>query len=161
MSTVENINPEEEPVPKPWVPRVITGGKGPPEPPSAGNWLSALRPGHTFVCRQSEKSVDYELFHVVFVKENMYLLKWVLPDGKLWDKYVDSKLFSNHYRDHKVMGFIDLTEEAGDDNEHDFGQGDRPDRSRDLVLHEAVQGVDQLPHPAGDEEPDLPDGDQR
>jgi hypothetical protein len=135
MATVENINPETEPVPRAWVPRVVTGGKGPPEPPEDidTNWLKTLKAGHTFICRQGPKSIDYELYHIIFVKDEMYLLKWALPDGKLWDRYVDSKIFSNLYRDHKVMGYIDPqqfleeTPTKGDEHEHTDGQSDRPD----------------------------------
>lgn len=138
---VVNIQAEEK-SPEAWTPRVITGGKGPPQPPT-NDWLKDLSAGTTFVARANENYVDYELYHVVFKTLDAVLLKWELPDGKYWDRFVNSKEFSRRYRDYIILGVQQQEEENGN--------GNRADRLGDVVLHEAVPGEHQLPE--GSEEP--------
>ncbi len=136
--TVENINPEKEPIPAGWVPRVIQGGKGPPEPPGNNkDWLAELTPGTTFVCRANEHYIDYELYHVVFKTLECVLLKWELPDGKFWDRFVNTKEFSKRYQDYVILG-------VGKEEENDGNGQCHQVRSGDMVLHETVQGIDQV-----------------
>lgn len=47
-----NINPEKEPIPASWVPRVITGGKEPPDG-SGEVYLHRLSVGTTFIAGAS------------------------------------------------------------------------------------------------------------
>lgn len=133
--------------------RVLTGGKGPPDPPGEkGNWLSTFDIGTTFVCRnKNSKEVDLNLYHVVFKTQDVVLLAWRLPDGKTLDYYVDPERFSKDFVRPTILGTQPVAEE---ENENDSGQRD-PLRSSDVVLHEAVQGVDQVVPEA--EQPVLPD----
>jgi hypothetical protein len=105
MTAVENINPEKEPVPASWVPRVIRGGKGPPEGPrDTENWLLKLDVGTVFLCRQGEKTVDWEeYFLLAKPSNNIYYLKVSLPDGNIWTRRVDPKLFCNYHKDFQVL----------------------------------------------------------
>lgn len=107
-----------------WHPRVITGGKGPPEPPDKDghNWLADLEAGTTFVARsRNSKEVDLNLYHVIFVSlPDVMLLKWVLPDGKVLDYYVDPARFSKQFENHTVLGVMkqETSEEDEDGNDH-------------------------------------------
>lgn len=93
--------------------RVLTGGKGPSEPPKEGNWLAELAEGTTFVARdRNTKDVDNNLYHVLFrALPEIMLLKWELPDGKLLDFYVDPERFSNKFVLRKVLGIVQLQSE--------------------------------------------------
>lgn len=149
MSVAEDREEDELRVTKYPKLRVLTGGKGPPEPPEEGvNWLADLIPGTTFVARhQNSKEVDWNVYHVVFshLPEVMFL-KWELPDGKLLDYYVDPGRFSRKFKDWVVLGIVKLepreVAEGGDDGN---GNGDRSDRPADVVLHAPVPGEHQLP----------------
>ena len=137
-----------------WTPRVITGGKGPTEPPGEGiNWLAEYDAGTTFVCRhKNSNEVDLNLYHVVYKHlPEVVLLAWRLPDGKMLDVYVDPERFSKNFEKPTILGIQPVANEEDDDDQE---QRDNL-RSRDVVLHEAVQGVDQVV--SGSEEPDLPD----
>jgi hypothetical protein len=140
MTAVENINPEKEPVPASWVPRVITGGngKGPPEGPTppVTNWLIHL-PVDTVFVAQPRGSAEMNLYNVQYASEECYLLVWRLPDGKLLDMYYNPEDFCKMMKSYKVLGSLPISEEKND--------SDRTDRSADVVLHEAVPGGDQLP----------------
>src|SRR5688572_32931717 len=88
--------------------RVLSGGKEPPDEPSE-DWLSTYVPGTSFVARErNSKNVDFNLYHVIFVRDEVTLLKWELPDGKLLDYYVDPKRFSNRFVDPVILGVVDL-----------------------------------------------------
>lgn len=119
MSAVENINPETHPIPASWVPRVITGGKGPPEGPTTGdNWLSQLPLRAVFACRQNDKTVDWEIYTLMHKFEDIYQLVWEMPNGNLFTRRVHPQLFSNLMRDHR---FIDI---LPDPYEQEAPQGD-------------------------------------
>src|SRR5207248_5201 len=78
-----------------------------PEPPATGeNWLADLEVGTTFVARdKNSKEVDYNHYFVLFKSlPKVVLLKWILPDGKLLDFYVDPERFSKRFADHEVLG---------------------------------------------------------
>ena len=115
MSRVENIDPEKEPIPASWVPRVITGGKGPPEGPTSGeNWLLNLDVGTVFLCRQGKKTVDWEEYFLLAKPAfDIYYLKVSLPDGNIWTRRVDPKLFCNHHKDFQVLYVQQQEEENG------------------------------------------------
>lgn len=137
MSSVENINPEKEPIPTPWVPRVITGGKGPPDgtPPSV-NWLVTFPVDTTFVA-QPRGSAEMNLYHVQYASPECYLLTWRLPDGKMLDMYYNPEDFCRMMKSYKILGNLPIQEETDD-------ECNRTDRPTDVVLHEAVPGGDQL-----------------
>lgn len=135
--------------------RLLQGGKGPSEPPAGHNWLADIEPGTTFVCRSKlSKEVDLNLYHVVFRSlPDVVLLAWRLPDGKMLDYYVDPERFSKQFEKVTILGQQPVAIEEDDDGNSNSL------RPPDLVLHEAVQGVDQVVSKT--EQPDLPDGDQR
>lgn len=126
MSEVTNIDPEKEPVPRSWTPRVITGGKGPPEGPrepgDAFNWLVDLPVGTTFVA-QPRGSSEMNLYHVQYASEDCYCLVWRLPDGKMLDMYYNPEDFCKNMKSHKVLGSLPIAEEEDDGSE----QRDRAD----------------------------------
>jgi len=153
MSNVEELEEREDQPHAGWVPKVITGGKGPPEAPSE-DWLTPLEQFTTFVCRQNSNTTDGELYHLQFKGTQFYLLLWELPDGKVWSRYVHPASFCKQHKEYEILGVIKPITEGdpkpptqGDDNERNSH------RHPDLVLHEAVQGVDQVVQ--GTEEPDL------
>lgn len=92
--------------------RVASGGKGPPDPPEDDtNWLADYLPGTTFVSmRRNSKDCDLELFHVMFNTSEVCLLKWELPDGKVWDKYVTPTGFSKLMKPGIILGVVKLIE---------------------------------------------------
>lgn len=109
--------------------RVITGGKGPPEEPTE-NWLGDMSPGTSFVARErNSKNVDFNLYHVVFKREGVMLLKWELPDGKLLDYYVDPKRFSSRFVDPVILGIVNLEEALQAPKEVEDEQRNRTDPS--------------------------------
>lgn len=85
--------------------RVATGGKGPPEGP-VHNWLADLEPRTAFVARhRNSNDVDYNQYYVLFkALPKVVLLKWILPDGKLLDYYVDPVRFSKMFPDYVILG---------------------------------------------------------
>lgn len=106
MTVVEEIEEEVVKVEKYPKLRLLTGGKGPPEDTSGENWLADLERGTTFVARdKNSKEVDYNHYFVLFKSlPKVVLLKWVLPDGKLLDFYVDPVRFSKKFGDYEVLG---------------------------------------------------------
>lgn len=151
VDTADTVLKDDEETPKKWVPRVITGGKGPPKAPEGHNWLSELPRGTTFVCRhKNNQDVDLNLYHVVFKDDNVVLLAWRLPDGKMLDYHVDPVRFSQKFEHVTILG-----DQPVDNEEDDNGSQRQCDHSGspDVVLHEAVQGVD--PVVSEPERPDL------
>ena len=100
MSQAININPEKEPVPRGWLPRVITGGKG--DPPDPNDWLTPMEVGSVFVARQKDFPVDGELFKLVFKGEIFYLLEHIVNDDS-YDRYVIPSAFSRRYVEHELL----------------------------------------------------------
>jgi len=108
MTNAEELDEEElRPTRYPRL-RLLTGGKGPPEPPdgSSDNWLAEYDIGTTFVARhRNSKEVDYNLYYVLFKNlPEVVMLKWQLPDGKVLDYYVDPERFSKMFEDHVILG---------------------------------------------------------
>lgn len=108
--------------------RVARGGKGPPEAPTGDCWLEDFEIGTVFACRANVNTVDWELYFLVHKYSNIYLLKMETPDGKLWERRVDPKMFCKHYRDYEVIAVHAINEEVvkppeGDDD----GNSDRSD----------------------------------
>jgi hypothetical protein len=104
--------------------RVLTGGKGPPEPPKTGhNWLSTLEKGTIFICRANDKQVDFELYLLLYKSDTFALIQWQMPDGKVYDRRVDPVLFCNNHRDYEVLQVYKINEEKeepqGSDGETD------------------------------------------
>lgn len=89
--------------------RVLTGGKGPPDLPNT-NWLSELPVRTQFACRLNNKTVDWEMYFLYHKISEIYLLKWEMPDGNSYDRRVDPAIFSNMYRDYRVLGHYPLPE---------------------------------------------------
>lgn len=85
--------------------RVATGGKAPPEGP-VNNWLAELEVRTMFVARhRNSNDVDYNQYYVLFKSlPEVVLLKWILPDGKLLDYYVDPIRFSRMFPEHVILG---------------------------------------------------------
>lgn len=85
--------------------RVATGGKSPPEGP-VDNWLAKLEVRTTFVARhRNSNDVDYNQYYVLYKDlPEVMLLKWILPDGKLLDYYVDPVRFSKMFSEYKILG---------------------------------------------------------
>ena len=162
MSNTEELEDIEDRPHVGWVPRVLTGGKGPPEEPTE-DWLSPLEAGTTFVCRQNKSTVDGELYHILFKGSQFFLLKYCLPDGKMWDRYVNPKSFCKVYKEYEILGVHkqDASEtglkEAPEGDGEEYGKSNRSDRPVNVVLHEAVPGMHQLPQTDGSEETNLSD----
>lgn len=110
--------------------RLLTGGKGPPiEPPLNGpNWLADQEIGTSFVARhQNSKEVDYNQYFVLFKHlPEVVLLKWILPDGKLLDYYVDPERFSKKFQDYVILG-VNTPQEHLEDAGGNDGNSDRSD----------------------------------
>lgn len=110
---------------KPWIPRVITGGKGPPETPSE-NWLASLPVRTQFVCRLNNKTIDWEMCFLYHKFEEIYLLKIEMPNGDHYERRVDPQLFSNLYRDYRVIHIYppikieEIEAPKGDDNGNSY-----------------------------------------
>lgn len=128
MSAVENINPEKEPVPASWVPRVITGGKGPPGGSGpVHNWLVDLPIGTTFVAQPVGSEVEMNLYHVDYSSEEVCLLTWRLPDGKFLDMYVNPDGFCKRHKNYKVLGVTPIAQEQEEEHGKYDPDGDRAD----------------------------------
>jgi len=119
--------------------KVIRGGKDNTVEPPSDNWLINLSAGTTFVAKVNDKTIDYELYHVVFKTIDAVLLRWQLPDEKQWDRWVDSKEFSKRYPHYILLG-EPQQQESDNDGNRKCNLGGLPD----VVLHEAVQRVDQV-----------------
>lgn len=105
MSAVENIEDEFKDTKYPHL-RVATGGKGPPDGP-VDNYLAEFEVGTTFVARQRNSEVDYNLYYVLYKDlPEVVLLKWQLPDGKVLDYYVDPVRFSRLFTEKKILSVI-------------------------------------------------------
>jgi hypothetical protein len=101
--------------------RVATGGRmppeGPTEPPDAFNWLSGMDVGVTFVASpRGSNSFEFNLYHVLFKLPEVILLKWILPDGKMLDHYVDPVLFSKRFNPGVILGKQEAPEGDKDGN---------------------------------------------
>lgn len=101
--------------------RVATGGKGPPDDP-VDNWLAELEVRTAFVARhRNSNEVDYNQYYVLFkALPEVVLLKWILPDGKLLDYYVDPVRFSKMFPEHVILG-VDKQEEPQQEAEVTHG----------------------------------------
>lgn len=151
MSAVEDLEDREEQPHVGWVPRVITGGKRPPEEPEI-DWLTPMEDYSTFVCRQNKNAVDGELYHIVFKGSKFYLLQWDLPDGKVWSRYVHPPSFCKLYKEYELLGVHKPLKEAHTEallpeppTREEQSNECNPDRSGDLLLHEAVSGSHETP----------------
>lgn len=104
--------------------RVLTGGKGPPEPPT-DTWLLDLEVGSVFVARQNDKACDWEMYFLISkMNDDLYLLNYSVPDGKVWSRHIDPKLFCNHHRDYKVLWVHKQQEETDVPEQCDLLQPD-------------------------------------
>ena len=97
--------------------RVATGGKGPPEGPEpTDNWLSTFDIGTVFACRANANTVDWEMYCLMHRFTNIYLLKMETPDGKIWERRVDPKMFCKHYREYEIIAVYNIEAPEGDDD---------------------------------------------
>lgn len=130
MSAIEEIEEPRLRVTKTPHLRVLTGGKGPPDEP-VNNWLGTLSAGHTIAVRATVKTVDFEVYYVMYDTPELYLLKWCLPDGRAWDRHVDPEQFSKHHPHYVIMGYTKPKEieeqKAPEEVEVEDGNSDRTD----------------------------------
>jgi hypothetical protein len=143
MSTAEVYGAEDleqPPVATPWIPRIITGGKGPPGPPGTPNWVSTLPINTTFVAQPKNSSAEMNLYCIFFSDPEVLGLTWRLPDGKMLDMYFNPQGFCNIHSSWKVLGTIPVDNEE-QENEPD---SNRPDQPSSLVRDASVSGVDQV-----------------
>lgn len=118
MSTQEQLEETEFKETKTPFLRVATGGKGPPDYPGGpvDNWLERLPVRTQFACRPNVNTVDWEMYFLVHKFTNIYFLKMETPDGKIWERRVDPKVFCKHYRDYEeIAHYPEVTD--GDRNE--------------------------------------------
>ena len=115
MSVAEAVeNEDSKPKNTPKL-RVITGGKGPTEPPSE-DWLKDLSVGTTFVAQPIHSEVDANLYCVIWKNPPFALLAWKLPDQKVLDYHVNTAGFcKKHKKDYTILGSLPI----GDDNEQE------------------------------------------
>lgn len=119
MSEAININPEKEPIPRSWVPRVITGGK---EPPSEYEcWLEKLPINSIFVACKINGYLGAK-YTLLYKGEIFYLLTREITEGYEEDVYVHPRKFCNEHQDYEVLG-LDNPPKEEEDNE----QRNRPD----------------------------------
>jgi hypothetical protein len=112
MTMAENIEEDEMRETKYPHLRVMRGGKGPPEAPAGKNWLADLEVGTTFACRQNDQTCDWEIYHLLCkMTDDLFLLKYCLPDGKIWDRHVDPKIFCKVHKLHNILGIHKHEEE--------------------------------------------------
>lgn len=126
MSSVEDLEDQEDKPHVGWVPRVLQGGKGPPEPP-VDNWVAAYEIGTTFLSRLVQsRDCDYELFRVEFKDlPDVMVLTWELPDGKVLHKYIEPAIFSKMFIRGKILGVVkEPQEEVKEDTD---GNSNRTD----------------------------------
>lgn len=143
MTNAEETDPEETEFRKTKFShlRVATGGKQPPEgprePPDAFNWLSGMEVGTIFVASpRGSNSFEFNQYYLLYKLPEVVLLKWILPDGKALDHYVDPVLFCKRFNPGVILG-IEKPRGGPDDRE----QRDLC-RSPDILLNEAVPGDD-------------------
>lgn len=99
MSTVTNINPEKEPIPQSWVPRVITGGK---EPPSEYEcWLERLPVGTVFIAGDTN-DVYGKLYELIFKGEHFYLIHMMIDDTAN-DLYINPRKWCSVHREYEIL----------------------------------------------------------
>lgn len=111
MAKAVNINPEKEPIPRSWVPRVITGGK---EPPSENEcWLEKLPVGTVFVARGSQ-DVYGKLFELMYKGERFYLITMIVDDN-VNDLYINPWMWCSIHPDYEILPNPPIEEE--EDNE--------------------------------------------
>lgn len=96
----KNIDPEKEPVPAAWVPRVITGGK---EPPSEYEcWLRKLTPGTVFITHYQTICWG-DIYELMWKGEKFFLLEQTLGDGQIRDTYVIPEMFCNERLEYEIL----------------------------------------------------------
>lgn len=115
MSTVEQFE-EEEALRETKYPhlRVMRGGKGPPEGPVV-EWLETLAVGTVFACRANSNTVDWDMCRLAHKFIEIYILQIEMPDGKVWERRVDPRLFVKYYRDYKIIAEPKEEAPKGDD----------------------------------------------
>src|ERR1700761_6086637 len=102
MSKVENINPEKEPIPASWVPRVITGGKD--DEPPGNNWLETLDIGTVFVTMYVTFTFA-DKYELIWKGSDFYLLQQEMGDGTFRDVYVEPHRFCHERRKYEILGY--------------------------------------------------------
>jgi|SRR6185312_12218523 len=117
MSKVENINPEKEPIPASWVPRVITGGKGPPSPPEPPvvNWLQQL-PVNTIFAAVAKNAIFGFQYELIFKGDKIYLLHQWSETGMVFSIYINPEEWCKIHTSYEVLG-RNLPPE-GEEHEH-------------------------------------------
>lgn len=120
MSTVTNINPEKEPIPQSWVPRVILGGK---EPPSEFEcWLERLPVGTVFLTHYMTMCWG-DLYELIWKGSKFYLLHHTLGDGTVRDCYVIPSMFCNERLDYEILNNPPKEEETNNERTVEYQPG--------------------------------------
>ena len=132
MSDVEALEDQADQPHVGWVPRTITGGKGPAEPPS-DDWLSLLKKGTVFSCKFNGKDVDCEVYGITFKHSKTVILFNALGTGPV--RAVDPVEFCRRYKKFEVL------EEGQEVPEEDNnGNSIRPVRLGDVDDDADVEG---------------------
>lgn len=99
--SIQNINPEKEPVPASWVPRTIKGGKEPPDSLFTP-WLETLQTMTVFICGNKNSAYGCR-YKLMWKGETFYLLEEYFADT-VEDRYVFPYNFSRNNPEYEVLG---------------------------------------------------------
>lgn len=121
MSAVEDLEDQEDTPHAGWVPRVIKGGKGPPEGP-AEDYLADMEPMTVFVSSGKDQT-DGNLFKLIWKGRKFCLLQLTINEDT-FERYVQSKVFCKQLPVYEILA-IENPQQEGEDNEPE--QRDRTD----------------------------------
>jgi len=99
MSNVEELEDQADQPHVGWLPKVITGGKGPSEP--SDNWLSSLAKGAVFSCKLRGNDVDCEVYGISFKHAKTIILFNALGTGPV--RAVDPVEFCRRYKKYEIL----------------------------------------------------------
>lgn len=85
-----------------WKPRVVRGGKGPPEGPVT-DWLSGLEEDTVFVCSE-KNNFQGNLFKVIHKRSKFTLVQLMEVEDTYVDKYVNNFEFTKKFPEYEVLG---------------------------------------------------------
>lgn len=109
MSAVEELEEREDEPHTSWVPRVITGGKGPPQPPVI-DYLSTMEPLTVFVsCGRVQ--TDAHLFKLIWKGKKFCLLELTLNDAT-FERYVQTMEFCKTFPVYEILSVDRLNEQT-------------------------------------------------
>lgn len=100
MSAVEELEEREDEPHTGWVPRVITGGKGPPQPPVI-DYLSTMEPLTVFLS-SGKVQTDAHLFKLIWKGTKFSLLELTLNDAT-FERYVQTMEFCKTFPVYEIL----------------------------------------------------------